>query len=168
MVYSDGLGNRLKSARRCVSGFTERMQINLFPDLSLFAVLAIFVVNYFVVSHFLIRPINGVLEARETEVRVAQQTYERSLADFNQKTAEIEEQFHVARREASQLRERFRAEAATRRAALIERTSVDAKQLVAEADERLRRDVDEARQKIVRASESLARLAAERILGRAV
>jgi len=144
------------------------MQINLFPDLSLFAVLAIFLVNYFVVSHFLIGPINGVLEARETEVRAALDTYERSLADFNTKTAEIEEQFHVARREASRLRERFRAEAATHRATLIERTSADAKQLVAEADERLRRDVDVARQKIVRASESLARLAAERILGRAV
>lgn len=144
------------------------MQINLFPDLSLFAVLAIFLVNYFVVSHFLIKPINGVLEERETEVRVAHETYERSLADFNQKTAEIEERFHIARREASQLRERFRAEAATHRATLIERTSADAKRLVAEADERLRRNVEEARQKIVRESESLARTAAERILGRAV
>jgi F-type H+-transporting ATPase subunit b len=144
------------------------MQINLVPDLSLFAVLAIFLANYFVVSHFLIKPINGILEARETEVRTAQETYERSLADFNRKTAEIEENFHVARREASQLRERFRVEAATHRATLIERTSADANRLVTEADERLRRDVDEARQKIVRESEALARLAAERILGRAV
>ena len=149
-------------------GFTERMQINLVPDLSLFAVLAIFLVTYFVVSHFLIRPINGILEARETEVRTAQETYERSLAEFNRKTAEIEESFHVARRQASQLRERFRAEAATHRATLIERTSAEAKRLITEADERLGRDVDEARQKIIRQSESLARLAAERILGRAV
>jgi len=168
MVYSDGLGNRLKSARRCVSGFHKRMQINLVPDLSLFAVLAIFMVTYFVVSHFLIGPINGVLEARETEARTAHDVYERSLADFNKKTAEIEEQFHVARREASQLRERFRADAATHRAKLIEGTSADAKRLVAEADERLRRDVDEVRKKIIPQSESLARLAAERILGRAV
>jgi F0F1-type ATP synthase membrane subunit b/b' len=144
------------------------MQINLVPDLSLFAVMAIFLVNYFVVSHFLIRPINGVLEAREAEARTAQEIYERSLADFNEKTAEIEERFHVARREASQLRERFRAEAATHRATLMERTSAQGKKLVAEADERLRRNVAEARQKIVRESESLARLAAERILGRAV
>ena len=144
------------------------MQVNLVPDLSLFAVLAIFLVNYFVVSRFLITPINGVLEARETEARTAHETYERSLADFNRKTAEIEESFHAARREASQLRERFRAEAATHRATLIERTSADAKRLVGEADERLHRNVDEARQKIVRDSDSLARLAAERILGRAV
>jgi len=144
------------------------MQINLVPDLSLFAVLAIFLVTYFVVSHFLIGPINGVLEARETEARSAHETYERSLAEFNRRTAEIEEKFHVARREASQLRERFRAEAATHRAKLIERTSADAKKLVAEADERLRREVDEVRQKIIRQSDSLARLAAERVLGRAV
>lgn len=144
------------------------MQINLIPDLSLFAVMAIFLVNYFVVSHFLIRPINGVLEARETESRTAQETYERSLADFNEKTAEIEDRFHVARREASQLRERFRAEAAEHRAKLIERTSAEAKRVVAQADERLRRQVAQARQEIVRQSESLARVAAERILGRAV
>jgi F-type H+-transporting ATPase subunit b len=144
------------------------MQINLFPDLSLFAVLAIFLVNYFVVKRFLIRPINGVLEARETESRTAQEAYEGSLADFNQKTAEIEERFHAARREASQLRERFRVEAAEHRTSLIERTSAEAKKIVAEADERLRRQVETARKEIVRQAESLARVAAERILGRAV
>ena len=92
------------------------MQINLVPDLSLFAVMAIFIVNYFVVSRFFLRPINDVLEARETEARTAQETYERSLADFNRRTAEIEERFHATRRDASQLRERFRAEAGTHRA----------------------------------------------------
>ena len=144
------------------------MQINLFPDLSLFAILAIFLVNYFVVKHFLIRPINGALEEREAESRTAQEAYERSLADFNQKTAEIEERFHAARREASKLRERSRAEAAEHRASLIERTSAEAKKIVAEADERLRRQVETARKEIVRQAESLARVAAERILGRAV
>ncbi|PYQ35621.1 MAG: hypothetical protein DMF57_02635 [Acidobacteria bacterium] len=158
----------VNSAPAAFPGSKDRMQINLVPDLSLFAVMAIFIVNYFVVSRFFLRPINDVLEAREAEARTAQETYERSLADFNQRTAEIEERFHATRRDASQLRERFRAEAGTHRASLIERTTAEAKKLVAEAEERLRRQVAEARQKIARESESLARLVAERILGRAV
>lgn len=158
----------VNSAPAAFPGSKDRMQINLVPDLSLFAVMAIFIANYFVISRFFLRPINDVLEARETEARTAQEIYERSLAEFNQKTAEIEERFHGARRDASQLRERFRAEAGKHRASLVERTAAEAKKLIGEADERLRRQVAEARQKIVRESESLARLVAERILGRAV
>jgi len=40
--------------------------------------------------------------------------------------------------------------------------------MIADATARLGRDVEEARAKIVRDSDSLARLAVERILGRAV
>ena len=41
------------------------MQISLTPDYSLFAIMVIFIINYFVVSKFFIRPINAVLESRE-------------------------------------------------------------------------------------------------------
>ena len=51
---------------------------------------------------------------------------------------------------------------------MIEKTQNEAKQIVSEADEKLSADVEAAREKIVRESESLAKLAAERILGRAV
>jgi F0F1-type ATP synthase membrane subunit b/b' len=144
------------------------MQINLVPDLSLFAVMAIFIANYFVVTRFFLRPINQVMEARETEARTAQEIYERSLAEFNERTAEIEERFHIARREAAQLRERFRSEAGTHRSKVIERTAAEAKRLITEAEERLRRQIAEIREKILRQSDSLARLVAQRILGRPV
>ena len=54
------------------------------------------------------------------------------------------------------------------RANAIERTQSEAKKIVAEAEQKVTSDVKVARQKIVGESESLARLAAERILGRPV
>lgn len=144
------------------------MQINLMPDLSLLAVMAIFVVNYFVVSRFLVGPINRILEEREHDARTAQETFEQSLAHFNEATAQIEQRMHITKREASQMREQFRADAATHRAGMIERTANEARRLIGEAEERLNKDVTAARDRIVRESESLARLAAERILGRSV
>jgi F-type H+-transporting ATPase subunit b len=144
------------------------MQINLMPDLSLLAVMAIFVVNYFVVSRFLVAPINRVLEERAHDSQTAAETYEQSLARFNEATAQIEDRLHVAKREASTVRDQFRADAAMHRSAVIEQTSDEAERLVAEADAKLKNDVVGARERIARESESLARLAAERILGRSV
>jgi F0F1-type ATP synthase membrane subunit b/b' len=144
------------------------MQINLMPDLSLFAVMAIFIVNYLIVSRYFLRPINEVLEARHAEAQSAQEIYEQSLGRFNEATAQIEERLHLAKRDAGQLRDRFRAEAGAHRAGVLERTTTEAKKMASDAEQRLGRDVEEARRTIVRESESLARVAAERILGRAV
>jgi len=144
------------------------MQINLFPDLSLLTVMAIFFAEYFVVKYFFLKPINDVLESRETERRQAQEIYDGALERFREGTAKIEEKLHEARREASQLRERFRAEAAAHRATLVERTTGEARKLVEEAEAGLKHAATEARGKLVRDAESLARLAAERILGRPI
>ena len=144
------------------------MQINLVPDLSLLAVMAIFIVEYFVVKRFFLKPINDILEAREVEARTAQELHEAALAKLKDATDRIESRLHEERRSASQLRDKFRTEAGTYRSGLIERTSAEAKKLVGEAEERLSRDVKEAREKLVRDIESLARLAAEKILGRRV
>jgi F-type H+-transporting ATPase subunit b len=144
------------------------MQINLTPDVSLLVIMGIFLLNYLVVSRFFLRPINRVMEEREEEARLAAEVYETSLARFREATARMEEQLHVAKREAAALRERLRAEAAAHRAAVLTRTGADAKRIVTEADERLSREVRRAREIIVREADALARLAAERILGRAV
>jgi len=144
------------------------MQINLVPDLSLLAVLAIFIATYVVVRNFFVRPILAVIESREHEQRGALEVYEAAMARFNEATAKMEEQLHVAKRQAGDVRERYRAEAASYRNAKIEETTTAASSMINEADEQLGRDVAAAREKIVRESESLARLAAERILGRPV
>jgi F-type H+-transporting ATPase subunit b len=144
------------------------MQINLAPDLSLLAIMGIFFLNYMVVRKFFLRPINEVLEVRETEIRTAEKLHEDALARFNDAAAQMEVQLHTAKREASQLRDRFRGEAGSYRQQVVDRTGGEAKQIVAEADAKLQQDVAVARETINRESEALARLAAERILGRAV
>lgn len=144
------------------------MQINLAPDLSLLAIMVIFLLNYLVVRKFFLRPVNEILEARETETKSAESLYEEALARFNEATAETEAQLVVAKREAASVRERFRGEASAYRQQVIDTTNAKARESLTEADQRLSADVDAARAKIVAESETLARLAAERILGRAV
>ncbi|HEV2722353.1 MAG TPA: ATP synthase F0 subunit B [Thermoanaerobaculia bacterium] len=130
--------------------------------------MAIFIATYVVVKMFFVRPILAVIEAREHENQSALEVYEAAMAKFNEATAKMEERLHLARREAGDVRERFRAEAGAHRQALLETTNAEADKIVDEADAQLSRDVAAAREKIVRESESLARLAAERILGRPV
>src|SRR5439155_2454259 len=167
MVYSGGLGKgRCFRPAAAFPGSKKLMQINLMPDLSLLAVMVIFILEYIIVSRYFLRPINDVLESREAEARSAQETYEQSLGRFNEETNRIEQRLHEAKREAAQVREKFRSDAGTHRASLVEKTTAEAQEIVADADERLSRDVKEAREKLARDAESLARLAAERILGR--
>jgi F0F1-type ATP synthase membrane subunit b/b' len=144
------------------------MQINLTPDLSLLAIMVIFIINYMVVRKFFLQPINNILDERATESRTAEKLHEDALARFSEATAQTEAQLHAAKREAAQLRDRFRGEASAYRQQVVDKTNAEARQIIGEADESLGRDVAVAREQIVRESESLARLAAERILGRAV
>ena len=144
------------------------MQINLMPDLSLLAIMGIFILNYLVVRTFFLKPVNEILEARAAETRSADELYENALARFNEAAAQMETQLHAARREAAQVRDKARAEAAAVRQQLVDKTQGEGKQIINEADERLSRDVAEARDKIARETDGLARMAAQRILGRAV
>jgi F0F1-type ATP synthase membrane subunit b/b' len=142
--------------------------MQLIPDLSLLAIMAIFILNYFVVRKFFLQPVNEILVARAMEQRTAEELYEGALARFNEAAAQMESQLHVAKRDAAQVRDARRTEAAAFRQQLVDRTAGEGKQIVAEADQRLSADVVAAREQISREAESLARLAAERILGRAV
>ena len=130
--------------------------------------MVIFIMNYMIVRKFFLQPINGILEARDTETRSAERVYEDALARFSEATAQTEAQLHAAKREAALVRERFRGEAGAYRQQVVDKTNAEARQMLNEADEHLSKDVAVAREKIVTESESLARLAAERILGRAV
>ena len=144
------------------------MQINLTPDPSLLAIMVIFILNYLVVRKFFLEPVNRVIEERETETKTAERLYEESLARFNEATSRMEEQLHVARREATAVRDRYRGEAGAYRTTAIEKTHTDANTIVSEAAAKLTNEIKVAREKIVSESEQLARLAAERILGRAI
>lgn len=144
------------------------MQIDLKPDLSLLAIVAIFIVNYLIVRRFFIKPVNAILEEREVETRSAEKLHEEALSRFNEATAQIEAQMHAAKREAAQMRDRFRGEAAAYRQSVIDRTGAETRQIIGAADEDLSRSVATARESIVRDAGALAKVAAERLLGRTV
>lgn len=144
------------------------MQINLAPDPSLLAIMVIFILNYMVVRKFFLQPVNEVLEAREAETRSAEKLHDEALARLNEATAQTEAQLHAAKREAALLRERLRAEAAAHRQGVVEKTNLEARGFLDEADAKLGQDVATARARIDSEADELARLAATRILGRAV
>jgi F0F1-type ATP synthase membrane subunit b/b' len=144
------------------------MQINLTPDYSLLAIVVIFILNYLIVRKFFLQPINQVIEARESDVRSASELYEQSMLRFQEATSQMEEKLHGARHAAADVRDRFRREAAAHRTSVVTKTHDAANAIVTEADEKLKGDVAAARAKIVTESEALARMAAERILGRPV
>lgn len=147
---------------------TKLMQIKLAPDLSLLAIIAIFILNYLIVRKFFIRPINQIIEERETETRTAEKLYEDAMLRLSEATTQMETQLHVARKEGAAVRERLRGEAAAHRNGVLERTHGEASKVVAEAESQVGAAVKTAREKIVREAESLAKVAAERILGRPV
>jgi F-type H+-transporting ATPase subunit b len=140
--------------------------IELKPDLSLLAIIAIFILNYLIVRKFLVEPVNGVLEWREGKVRDADQRYEEALTGFNAGTEEIEKRLMEAKREGVEIRERYRREAGLRKDELIQKTREQADAMIREATESLDQEVARARDTIGEESEQLARLAAEQILGR--
>ncbi|MBW3670870.1 MAG: ATP synthase F0 subunit B [Acidobacteria bacterium] len=140
--------------------------IDLKPDLSLLAIIAIFIVNYLIVKKWLVHPINNVLEWRNSRVREADQKYEEALTRLNAATRDIEDRLMEAKREATEVREAYRKEAGGKREAQISQTRAEAEKMIADATASLDQDLVAAREAILRDSEQLARLAAERILGR--
>lgn len=142
------------------------MQIDLSPDWSLLAILAIFIANYFVVRAFFLRPVDRLLTERKQEIQSSEALYEESLARFHEATSEMEARLAEARKRGADVREARRTEAAAERAKLLGATRGDAEQMAARAEAELRTETTTAREKIVRESEALARLAAEKILGR--
>lgn len=142
--------------------------MNLFPDSTLLIVAVLFLINYWIVRTFFLKPINGILIDRETEIASAQRLYEEALSRFNEATSGIEVRLQEARREGSHVREARRSQAVSLRNSLIERTRSESERIAADAAARLDADVRAAREKIVGESEALAAYAAERILGRKV
>lgn len=144
------------------------MLIELSPDLSLLVIMAIFIAEYFVVRKFFLEPLNNVMTARQSEITTAAARYEEALARFSEATGELEAKVGEAKKQGASIRDGLRAEATTSRSATVARTRDEADAIVSKADAELRAAVVGARAQIETESESLARLAAERILGRAL
>jgi F0F1-type ATP synthase membrane subunit b/b' len=142
--------------------------INLTPDKSLIAIMVIFFLEYLVLRKFFFQPVNRVMTEREQDVRNAATRHEDALARFNEATREMEARVVQAKKQGSEFREALKAEAAKHRADAVEKTRKDAADIVGRASAELASAVTTARQKIEGDVSALARLAVERIVGRAL
>ena len=142
--------------------------IELAPDKSLIAIMVIFWLEYLVVKKFFLQPLNKVMTDREKDVREAATRHEDALAKFNEAAREMETRVGQAKKQGSELRDALRTEAARHRAELVEQTKKEADGIVKRASDELAAAVASARQKIDGEAGALARLAVERIVGRAL
>lgn len=142
--------------------------INLTPDKSLIAIMVIFLLEYLVLRRFFFQPLNKVMTDREKDVRDAATRHEDALARLKEATLVMESRIGQAKKQGAELRESLKAEAAALRAAEVDRTRREADAIVAKAGEELAAAVAVARQKIDGEAPALARLAVERIVGRAL
>ena len=137
-------------------------------DKSLIALMVIFFLEYLVVKHFFLQPLNKVMGEREKDVRDAATRHEDALARFNEAAREMEAQLGQAKKQGSELREAIKAEAAKQRAEAVEKTRQEADRIVGSASAELAASVTAARQTIEGEVTALARFAVERIVGRAL
>lgn len=142
--------------------------INLTPDKSLIAIMVIFFLEYLVLRRFFFGPLNKVMSDREKDVRDAATRHEDALARFNEATREMEARIGRAKKQGAELREALKAEAAKQKAEVVDKTRKEADAIVSKAGDELASAVAAARQKIEGESAALARLAVERIVGRAL
>ncbi len=173
MLYSNGFGEVSPEPCYCplqssVLHAENVMLIDLAPDRSLIAIMVIFIAEYFVVRRFFLEPLTRVMSERENEVRTAAVRHEEALARLNEATREMEAKLGEAKKQGALIREGLRVEAGKFRAETVDRTRQEADRIVADADVELGKSVVAARQTIEQQTDSLARMAAERILGRAL
>ena len=137
-------------------------------DQSLIALMVIFFFEYLVVRYFFLQPLNKVMGEREKDVRDAAMRHADALARFNEAARELDARVGQAKKQGSELREALKAEAAKQRAEAVANTRQEADRIVGSATAELDASVTSARQKIDSEVGALARLAVERIVGRAL
>ena len=136
------------------------------PDVTLLYVIFAFLIAYAILKRFLFLPLSAILEARESEEKIAARVHAESLQGLSNAIAHIEGELARARREALKERETLRsqgrahlekklAEAHAAATATLERASAEIAAQARQSSEELPRQI-----------QLLARILAEKVLGR--
>lgn len=115
---------------------------------------------------FLFRPVSRVLAARRRRGEESSSLADSSREELERKFAEYEEAVLEARRRGTRVKEEARSEVAVRRESIIEAVRGELRDEMGKAEAELAVDVSKARADIEASAPALARLAADRILGR--
>lgn len=138
----------------------------MLPDLSVVWVIFFVLVLTVILDRLLFRPIQRVIQQRESAIRSARELAERSAREARAATAEFEAKTAAARAEIYRQMDEMRRAALAERAEILARTRAEAEGEIAAASARLQADADEARRALAIDADALGAAAAERILGR--
>ena len=140
----------------------------MIPDLSVAWVIFFVLLLTVIVDRLLLRPVLGVIKAREEAIRSARELAERSSNEARAATAEFEQKTAAARAEIYKQMDDMRRAANAERAEMMAHTRAEADAEIAAASNRLKAETEEARRTLEADADTLGGVVAERILGRKV
>ena len=136
------------------------------PDLSLFFVMVCFWMTLWLVQRFLIRPVGAVADERQRRLDDAQQEWAVKNEEHLAAVARVEDELGEAAREAGRVRAEARQAAMNERQKGLADVRVRADERLVAVLDGLENDAEAARTELRQQAEDLARLLADRLLGR--
>jgi F-type H+-transporting ATPase subunit b len=131
-------------------------------------ILAVFFSAMWLLQKFLFRPIVAILEERESEARLASESFAKAQAEFAAAAERVENELSLARREALKLREDLRAEGQQLRSAKTEAAKKESLETLAAASSEMDELARKASGELPSRVKALAQSLAEKVLGRVV
>ncbi len=136
------------------------------PDVTMIYVILCFAIAYAILKRYLFVPLGAILDARDQEEKEAAALHADTLARLQKALSEAERTLSEARREALKMRERLRAEGASRLEARLAEATAAAAAAVESANRRIEKTGGELAGLLGDRARTLARELAEKILGR--
>jgi F-type H+-transporting ATPase subunit b len=137
-------------------------------DASLFVVVAIFGVAYFLLKVFLFDRLLRILQRRERRIEEAKDVWQRATAEAESALTAERQRLIAARREATARREALRREALDLRGTMLGEADAAARRLLEQAGAELSSERAREEQALAGRAASLAARISERLVGRAV
>jgi F-type H+-transporting ATPase subunit b len=136
------------------------------PDVTLLYVIVSFLIAYAILRKWLFGPLGAILDQREEEERAAARIHAESVAELQKTIVHIEQELSAARREALRERETLRAQGRGELDKRLETARSAAKKTLDQARAEIDRDAERSSRELPGRAAGLARLLAEKILGR--
>ncbi len=138
------------------------------PNYSLLLIMICFWVAYWVVNHFLIKPVTAVVTERARKLDSAEAEWTRRHQEYLDATARLEQESDRAARDAAKYRAELRQKALDERQARLEKARAEAAKRLDEALADLDRASTAARAELKQRAVELSRILAARLLEREV
>jgi F-type H+-transporting ATPase subunit b len=137
-------------------------------DYTVFLQIINFLLLIFILNVLLYKPIMGILEKRQKQFDDSQEEIRRLNQDVEKKMLEYEEKSRQAKLAALELKNQAMAEGTETAKAVINAVRGEIPKIVESFNEKLGKEVEEARKILTGQSQKISREIAEKVLGRSV